>query len=214
MNSKIQELTDIIYNEGVVKGQEEAEKVLAEANRKADEIVNDAKAKADAIIASAKKSAAEISENTTKELKLYASQSLNALKSEVATIFTNKILDDSVSNFVGNKDFFNQFMLNMASDWVKNEDIIISSGDAEELKRFFLSKAKDLLDNGVSIEQVNGLKTRFSISPSDGSYKVNFGSEEFENYFKSFLRSYIVEWFELNIDKAIVETPFAELDNR
>lgn len=193
MNSKIQELTDIIYNEGVVKGQEEAEKVLAEANRKADEIVNDAKAKADAIIASAKKSAAEISENTTKELKLYASQSLNALKSEVATIVTNKILDDSVSNFVGNKDFFNQFMLNMASDWVKNDNIIISSADAEELKKFFLSKAKDLLDNGISIEQVNGLKTRFSISPSDGSFKVNFGSEEFENYFKSFLRSYIVE---------------------
>lgn len=193
MNSKIQELTDIIYNEGVVKGQEEAEKLLTEANKKADKIVNDAKTEADAIISSAKKSATEISENTIKELKLYASQSLNALKSEVATIVTNSILEDSVSNFVGSKDFFNQFILNMASEWVKKENIVISSADAEELKKFFLSKAKDLLDKGVSIEQVNGLKTKFTISPADGSYKVNFGTEEFENYFKSFLRSYIVE---------------------
>src|SRR5574344_772233 len=156
MNSKIQELTDIIYNEGVVKGQEEAEQVLAEANRKADEIVNDAKVEADTIIASAKKSAVEVSENTTKELKLYASQSLNALKSEIATVVTNKIIDDSVSNFVCDKDFFNLFILNMAAEWVKKEKIVISSADAEELKKFFLSKAKDLLDNGVSIEQVNG----------------------------------------------------------
>lgn len=193
MNSKIQELTDIIYNEGVVKGQEEAEKLLAEANRRADKIVNDAKAEADDILSSAKKSAAEISDNTIKELKLYASQSLNALKSEVATIVTNSILEDSVSNFVASKDFFNQFMLNIASEWVKKENIVISSADAEELKKFFLSKAKVLLDKGVSVEQVNGLKTKFSISPADGSYKVNFGTEEFENYFKSFLRSYIVE---------------------
>ncbi len=193
MNSKIQELTDIIYNEGVVKGQEEAEKLLTEANIRADKIVNDAKTEADAIISSAKKSATEISENTIKELKLYASQSLNALKSEVATIVTNSILEDSVSDFVGSKDFFNQFILNMASEWVKKENIVISSADAEELKKFFLSKAKDLLDKGVSVEQVNGLKTKFSISPADGSYKVNFGTEEFENYFKSFLRSYIVE---------------------
>lgn len=35
MNTRIQELTDIIYNEGVVKGQEEADRILAEANEKA-----------------------------------------------------------------------------------------------------------------------------------------------------------------------------------
>jgi V/A-type H+-transporting ATPase subunit E len=40
---------------------------------------------------------------------------------------------------------------------------------------------------------VNGSKTLFSISPADGSYKVNFGEEEFENYFKDFLRPQLVE---------------------
>jgi len=29
---------------------------------------------------------------------------------------------------------------------------------------------------------VNGIKTLFTISPADGSYKVNFGEEEFMNY--------------------------------
>ena len=50
-----------------------------------------------------------------------------------------------------------------------------------------------MLDKGVKIEQVNGIKTLFSVSPADGSYKVNFGEEEFMNYFKEFLRPQLVE---------------------
>ena len=55
------------------------------------------------------------------------------------------------------------------------------------------TKAKALLDKGVEIKQVNGLKSSFSISPADGSYKVNFGEAEFESFLKSFLRPQMVE---------------------
>ena len=33
----------------------------------------------------------------------------------------------------------------------------------------------------------------FTIAPADGSYKGNFGTEEFEEFFKSFLRPQLVE---------------------
>ena len=52
---------------------------------------------------------------------------------------------------------------------------------------------QELLDKGVKITQVNGRQTAFSILPADGSYKVNFGAEEFENWFKSILRPQLVE---------------------
>ena len=61
------------------------------------------------------------------------------------------------------------------------------------LKKYFAANAKALLDKGVRIEEVNGTKSLFTISPADGSYKVNFGEEEFENYFKDFLRPQLVE---------------------
>ena len=48
-------------------------------------------------------------------------------------------------------------------------------------------------NKGVTIEKVNGIKTLFTISPADGSYKINFGEEEFMNYFKEFLRPQLVE---------------------
>ena len=57
----------------------------------------------------------------------------------------------------------------------------------------YKEKIIELLDKGVTIEQVNGIKTLFTVSPADGSYKVNFGEEEFMNYFKAFLRPQLVE---------------------
>jgi len=193
MNNKIQELTDIIYKEGVAKGQKEAERVLAEAKEKAQAILNEAQKRADELLYNARKESSANAENVRKELKLYASQAVNALKSEIATVITDKITDEAVKGFTGNQENFNAFILSMATEWVKKESIVISTAQSDKLRKYFLSKSKALLDKGVEIKQVNGQDVGFSISPTDGSYKVNFGDQEFENWFKSMLRPQLVE---------------------
>lgn len=194
MENKIQELTDKLFHEGVEKGNEEAQKIVSNANAEADKIIKEAQAKADAIIAEATKSSNELKANVKSELKLYAGQSLNALKSEITNMITDKIVRNAVSNSISDKNFLNNFILNLASQWGKGEQIIISTKDAESLLAYFTKQAKDLLDKGqVKIEQVNGIKTLFSISPKDGSYRVDFGEEEFINYFKEFLRPQLIE---------------------
>ena len=170
MNNKIQELTDIIYNEGVAKGQAQADQILAQANDQAAKIVADAQKQADSLLAAARKEAADNAENVQKELRLHAAQAVEALKSA-----------------------FNEFMLRIAQEWGKNQQIEIKAQDADALTRFFTANAKALLDKGVKITQVNGQPAEFSIQPADGSYKVNFGTEEFMNWFKSMLRPQLVE---------------------
>ena len=193
MNTKIQELTDIIYNEGVAKGQAEADQILAQAKEESQKIIQDARKEADALIAAAKKDSADNAENVRKELKLYAAQAVEALKSEIATVVTDKIVQDSVKGFTADQKAFNEFILKLAQEWGKNQQIEIKSADAEALKKYFTANAKELLDKGVKITQVNGRAAEFSIQPADGSYKVNFGTEEFENWFKSILRPQLVE---------------------
>lgn len=193
MNNKIQELTEKLLNEGVEKGNAEAEKIVASANDKAAQIVADAKAKAEEIIAAAKKDAKGVEDNTKNEIKMYAAQAVNALKSEIANVVCQKIVSETTAEVVGNKDFMNEFMLKMAEKWGAGEDIVISTADAASLNALFLKKAKSLLDKGVKIEQVNGQKALFTVQPADGSYKVNFGEAEFEEYFKNFLRPQLVE---------------------
>ena len=193
MENKIQELTDKIYREGVEKGNTEAQKLIANAQDEAKKIVEDARKEAEAIVAASRKSADELAENTKSELKLFAGQAVNALKSEIATLVTDKIVNADVKAFAADKDYLNAFIVALASKWSVYEPIVISTADADGLKKYFASQAKALLDKGVKIEQVNGNKTLFTVSPADGSYKVNFGEEEFMNYFKEFLRPQLVE---------------------
>ena len=193
MENKIQELTDKIYREGVEKGNAEAQKLIANAQGEAKKIMEEAQKQADGVLSDARKSADEMMANAKSELQLFASQAVNALKSEVASLLTNKIVDADVKDFTSNKDYLNSFIVSLAKQWTASEPVKISTADAEGLTKFFAAQAKDLLDKGVKIEQVNGLKTLFSISPADGSYKVNFGEEEFVNYLKDFLRPQLVD---------------------
>ena len=193
MENKIQELTEKLLKEGVEKGNAEAEKIIAAANEKAAKIVADAKAQAVEIEASAKKNVQGMEENMKSEIKMYAAQALNALKSEIANVVGDKVVKEATSDLTGNKEFINEFVLKLAEKWGAQEDIVISTEDAASLKALFAKKAKALLDKGVTIEEVNGKKALFTVQPADGAYKVNFGEEEFSNYLKDFLRPQLVE---------------------
>lgn len=190
---KIQELTEKIYREGVEKGQAEADRIVQEAKDAAAKIIADARQKAAEIEADGKKAAEEMETNTKNELKLYTAQSLSALKSEVANVLTATTVGQAVDKLVTDKDFLCKFTVALAGRWAEDEPIVIESADADALKAYFAKEAKEVLDKGVSIEKVNGRAALFTIQPVDGSYKVSFGKEEFEDYFKSFLRPQLVQ---------------------
>ena len=190
---KIQELTEKIYREGVEKGQQEAERIVAEAKAQAEKIVAEAQEQAQAIENVAKRKAAELDTNTKNELKLYTGQALNALKSEIVNVLTDTVVDEEVDKLAQDKDFLGKFAVTLAEKWQGDAPAVISTTDAEGLKQYFMKHAKGLLDKGVKIEKVNGLDTLFAIQPADGSYKIQFGKEEFEAYFKAFLRPQLVE---------------------
>ena len=190
---KIQELTEKIYREGVEKGQAEADRIIGEAKQTAEQIIAEAREQAMAIEAQAQKKAGELDANTKSELKLYTSQALNALKSEIANVLTDKVSKDAAANLAADKNFLGQFAVTLAGKWAENEAVVLSSSEAESLKSYFAAQAKELLDKGVTINKVNGKDTLLTISPADGSYKVNFGKEEFEAYFKNFLRPQLID---------------------
>lgn len=188
---KIQELTTKLYSEGVEKGKEEAGRIIAEAQAKEQTIVAEAQKKADEIIAQAQKESAELKKNTESELKLYASQASEALKTEITNLVTDKLATSNVQAAMEDKAFMQQLITDLVNDWAKNETLVIATQNAEALKTHVAANAKKLLDNKLKIESVNGVKTGFVLSPEDGSYKVNFGEDEFIAYFKEFLRPQI-----------------------
>ncbi|HHW80381.1 MAG TPA: hypothetical protein GX746_01590 [Bacteroidales bacterium] len=188
---KIQELTSKLYEEGVQKGNAEAEKIIADAQKKEKQILDDANSKAQQIIDAANEKSTEISNHAESELKLYASQALEGLKSEVTNIITEKLATSSVKAALSEKEFMQKLIMNLMQNWAEKQTMIVSVENKDELENYIKANAKTLLDKKLKIEEVNGVKTGFEIAPDDGTYKVKFGEEEFVEYFKEFLRPQI-----------------------
>ncbi|MDO5663845.1 MAG: hypothetical protein Q4G63_01140 [Bacteroidia bacterium] len=188
---KIQELTSKLYSEGVEKGKEEADRIITEAKASSNQMVQDAKKEAQQIIVSAQKEVDELRSNTESELKLFAAQAREALKSEITNLVTSKLSTTNVKAVTEDKSFMQKLIVDLVQNWSKGENLNIGVDNSEDLKNFIAGNAKGLLDKGLKIESVNGLKAGFTLSPEDGSYRVKFGEEEFIEYFKEFLRPQI-----------------------
>ena len=189
----ISELTDKIYAEGVEKGNAEAKQIVAKANEQAEEIVAKANAKAKAIVDAAQTQAADLDKKTRAELKLYAEQSVNAVKTEIVNLLADKIAADSVKAATADAKFMQGLIAKLAEQMAKNGEVLIETKDAEALKKYFTANAKGLLEKGVKISEVKGIKTEFTIQPAKGGYKLAFGDAEFIAYFKEMLRPQLVE---------------------
>lgn len=189
----LSELTDKIYAEGVEKGNAEAQQIVEKAQAKAAEIVAEAEKKAAAILAAAESQSADLDKKTRAELKLYAEQSVNAVKTEIVNLLSDKIAADSVKAATADAKFMQGLIAKLAEQMAKEGEVLIETKDVEALKKYFAANAKGLLEKGVKIEEVKGIKTDFTIQPAKGGYKLAFGDAEFIAYFKEMLRPQLVE---------------------
>ena len=189
----LSEITDKIYAEGVEKGNAEAQQIVEKATAKAAEIVAEAEKKAAAIVAAAESKSADLDKKTRAELKLYAEQSVNAVKTEITNLLADTIAAESVKAATADAKFMQGLIAKLAEQMAKQGEVVIETKDAEALRKYFAANAKGLLEKGVKIEEVKGIKTDFTIQPAKGGYKLAFGEAEFIAYFKEMLRPQLVE---------------------
>lgn len=83
MDDRILELTEKIYNEGIIKAREEASVIIDEAKFKAEDILADAEKKADQILSAARQDATELTQNIQEEIKHAAHQAINTVKQKL-----------------------------------------------------------------------------------------------------------------------------------
>lgn len=189
----LSELTNKIYAEGVEKGNQEARRILDEANIKAAEILAKAEKEAADTVSKAEKKAAELDAHTKAELKLYTEQALNALKTAVVDLINGAVVKENIKAATADSKFMQSVILQMATSMAKDGEVRIEAKDAEALRKYFAANAKDALSNGIKIDEVKGMKTDFQIVSEKAGYKLSFGAEEFEAFFKAFLRPQLVE---------------------
>ncbi len=199
MQKKLQELTEKLYQEGVDKANEEAEKIISDAKKQAEEIKSKAEKDADKTIKDAEKQAEEIKKNSLNELQLAAKQSISDLKQRIAKLVEINAVDKELEKAFDDKEFSKNLILTVVKNWdPKNESqvdlkILLPEKQQKEFESFFKSKAKDVLDKGLEIDYSDNVKGGFKIGPKDGSYLISFADKDFDNFFKSFLSPRLIK---------------------
>ena len=110
MDNRLQELTDKLYNEGLSKGKEEGEALLAKARTEADEIIAGAKKQAAEILAKAEKDARDYATKVNGDLKMAASQSIQATRKDIEDLIVLKMSGEAVGKALSEDAFIREII--------------------------------------------------------------------------------------------------------
>ncbi|MEE4197742.1 MAG: hypothetical protein V2I54_08865 [Bacteroidales bacterium] len=199
MENKLQELTQKLYNEGVEKAKEEADKILADARAEADKLKKNAEKEAKGIIEEAEQKSEEIKKNVHAELELASKQTVRTVKQQITEIITSKVIDEPVKQAFDDEKFVKEIIETIIKNWDPRENqsidlsILLPEKLEKEFEKYFKAKSGKELNATLELSFSDTVKGGFKIGPADHSYKISFTEEDFINFFKSYLRPKTVE---------------------
>jgi V/A-type H+/Na+-transporting ATPase subunit E len=195
MENKLQELTQKLYTTGVEKGKNDAEIIIAEARKKADQVIKNANTEADTIIANAKAESAELKKKTESELKLSSKQVIATVKNQITNLVVQDLLSKDIEKALSDNDFIKTIIELMVKKWQPDDvhstdlQIILPQEKKENFNKYIKEKINQLLAKGLTVSFEDNFKSGFKIAPKDNSYIINFAQEDFDNFFKTYLRA-------------------------
>lgn len=192
MDSKIQQLTETIYKEGLQKAREEEAAILKEAKEKAAGIERDAKKEAERILAEASEKARELKKQVDSEIKMTMNQAVSAMKQEITSLITMKVIQPSVKDLFSDKNYLQTLISTVVKGWMEKESfdlkVILPESDRGKLDSFFKNSLAKELNRGLEVTFSQNVKSGFKIGPADGGYLISFTDEDFMNFLKGYLR--------------------------
>ena len=192
MQNKLQELTDKLYNEGLSKGKEEGEALLAKARKEAAEIVAAAEKEAAEIKSRAEKDAEDYRIKVTGDLKMAASQSIQATRRDIENLIVAKMNSAAVEKALGEEAFVKEIVKAVAEKFNAEEavdlDIVLPESLKASLGPFVRNELSAILKGQVNASFSKKISGGFTIGPKDGGYFISFTDETFRELISGYLR--------------------------
>lgn len=188
---KLQELTQKLYNEGLSKGKEEGEAILAKAQAQAQEIVAKAQEEAKAIIEKAQKEAADYKVKVEGDVKMASTQALQATKAGIENLIVAKAVEPA-KDVLGSEAFLKEVITAVAKNFSAQESTDLSLVLPEKLQKslepFITAELTKTLGKGVETTFSKKVNAGFKIGPKDGSYFIDLTDEAFQALIGEYLR--------------------------
>lgn len=192
MSNKLQELTEKLYNEGLSKGKEEGERILADASAKAQAIVAEAKAQAAAITAQAEKEASDLKAKVSSDLKMASEQCIQATKKDIENVLVSGMTTGAVKAALSDPEYIKGIITAVAQKFSASEStdiaLVLPEALRAQLEPWVAGELGSALGKGVSASFSKKVAGGFTIGPKDGSYYVSLTDETFKALIAEYLR--------------------------
>ena len=193
-NTKLDQLTQKLYDEGLEKGRAEAERIVAAAKQQAEKLLADARAEAAAIVRAAESKAEDVSKNTMTEISLAGKQAVAKIKSEIAGAIVAKATGAGVKAAGMDASFIKEMLVAVAKNWngadagkVSLQALLPEAAKAK-LDQAIAAEAQSLLAAGVEVGYSPEVKTGFKVGAKEGGYYISFADADVESLLGEYLR--------------------------
>lgn len=192
MQNKLQELTDKLYNEGLSKGREEGEALLAKAKSQAADIVAEAEKKAAEIMTKAEKEAEAYKVKVAGDLKMAASQSVQATRKDIEDLVVFKMTGSATEKALSDEAFVKDVIKAVAekfnAETAMDLNLVLPETLKSSLEPFVKNELSTILKGQVNASFSKKIAGGFTIGPKDGSYFISLTDETFKELISEYLR--------------------------
>jgi len=199
MQTKLQELTEKIYREGINKANEDADKILSDARKEAQSLLDNARKEAQNLLSNAEREAEETRINAMNELQLSGRQAISDIKLKILGLIEAKTIKPETKNALNAQGFIPDILKTIVGNWDPQSgeavdlEAMLPKDRQSELQGYFNNKIAELLDKELHVSFSEKIKGGFKIGPKDGGYMISFTDEDFENFFQAYLRPKLIE---------------------
>lgn len=187
METKLQELTQKIYSEGIEKAKSDAVVIVDDAQKKATDIIRQAEKDAAEIIRKAHEAASEIKRNTESEMRIASKQALSKLKQQIIDLVTARAIVVPVKETLNDRQFVASLIEKVIAGFDKVE-LTLPESEKEKIADYFNSRTTAELNKNIDVKFDSNIKAGFRISPKNENYTISFTDEDFAAFFKGFMR--------------------------
>ena len=195
MQNKLQELTEKLYNEGLSKGQSDAEDIVNAAKAEAKKIIDSANRQAKNIGENANKLAAETKKNADAEITLASRQVIAQVKQSIEELITTEIISPVAKDAMKDTEFIQSLIQTTVENFnAKNQEsndlcILLPESNKNDFDKFIENATKEKLNSGnLEFKFSKNINSGFQILVKDDGYYISFTEQNFMNLFCEYVR--------------------------
>lgn len=191
MDVQLQELLDRIKTEGVEAAEEQAQRVLAEAQARSAEILAGAQKEAAKIVAEARAEASRFEHNATEAVRQAGRDLILGLKGRIAALFDALLRQETRAAYT--PAVLQEAVVALVKAWAGKDaaaapvQVLLPADQLAAVEKALQSRLAGEIKKGLEIQGLPGLEAGFRVGMKDGSAYFDLSDEGIAQILAEFL---------------------------